>query len=106
MEGLRDVAHRCAEALKHRLDDRVACDQDAVLAQFRRQMPVAEMPGKLDQVLPVANGAPIRLRIERALGYKQPKYLHTIELVDDLTPFGKGRGGYWEDTGYDWYGGI
>lgn len=62
--------------------------------------------GLNDQVLPVANGAPIRLRIERALGYKQPKYLHTVELVDDLAPFGKGRGGYWEDTGYDWYGGI
>ncbi|MEO5807799.1 molybdopterin-dependent oxidoreductase [Devosia sp.] len=62
--------------------------------------------GLNDQVLPVANGAPIRLRIERALGYKQPKYLHTIELVDDLTPFGKGHGGYWEDNGYDWYGGI
>lgn len=62
--------------------------------------------GLNDQVLPVANGAPIRLRIERALGYKQPKYLHTIELVDDLSPFGKGNGGYWEDNGYDWYGGI
>ena len=62
--------------------------------------------GLNDQVLPVANGAPVRLRIERALGYKQPKYLHTIELVDDLSKFGKGRGGYWEDTGYDWYGGI
>jgi DMSO/TMAO reductase YedYZ molybdopterin-dependent catalytic subunit len=62
--------------------------------------------GLNDQVLPVANGAPIRLRIERALGYKQPKYVHTIELVDDLSPFGKGKGGYWEDNGYDWYGGI
>jgi len=62
--------------------------------------------GLNDAVLPVANGAPIRLRIERALGYKQPKYLHTIELVDDLTPFGRGKGGYWEDLGYDWYGGI
>lgn len=62
--------------------------------------------GLNDQVLPVANGAPVRLRIERALGYKQPKYLHTVELVDDLSSFGKGRGGYWEDTGYDWYGGI
>ena len=59
-----------------------------------------------DEVLPVSNGAPIRLRIERALGYKQPKYLHTIELVDDLTPFGQGKGGYWPDNGYDWYGGI
>lgn len=62
--------------------------------------------GLNDQVLPVANGAPVRLRIERALGYKQPKYLHMVELVDDLSSFGKGRGGYWEDTGYDWYGGI
>lgn len=62
--------------------------------------------GLNDQPLPVANGAPIRLRIERALGYKQPKYLHTVELVDSLEGFGKGRGGYWEDTGYDWYGGI
>jgi DMSO/TMAO reductase YedYZ molybdopterin-dependent catalytic subunit len=62
--------------------------------------------GLNDQVLPVSNGAPIRLRIERALGYKQPKYLHTIELVDSLASFGKGKGGYWEDTGYDWYAGI
>jgi DMSO/TMAO reductase YedYZ molybdopterin-dependent catalytic subunit len=62
--------------------------------------------GLNDQTLPVSNGAPVRLRIERALGYKQPKYLHTVELVDDLTPFGRGRGGYWEDNGYDWYGGI
>lgn len=62
--------------------------------------------GLNDAVLPVSNGAPVRLRIERALGYKQPKYLHTIELVDDLSPFGSGKGGYWEDNGYDWYGGI
>ena len=62
--------------------------------------------GLNDEVLPVSNGAPLRLRIERALGYKQPKFLHTIELVDDLSPFGRGKGGYWEDNGYDWYGGI
>ncbi|MEQ1899702.1 MAG: molybdopterin-binding protein [Devosia sp.] len=58
------------------------------------------------QTLPVSNGAPVRVRIERALGYKQPKYVHTIELVDSFTMFGRGRGGYWEDRGYDWYGGI
>jgi DMSO/TMAO reductase YedYZ molybdopterin-dependent catalytic subunit len=62
--------------------------------------------GLNDQALPVSNGAPVRLRIERALGYKQPKYLHTVELVDSLASFGRGRGGYWEDTGYDWFGGI
>jgi len=56
--------------------------------------------------LPVANGAPLRMRIERKLGYKQPKYLHTIELVDSYTRVAGGKGGYWEDRGYDWYGGI
>ena len=58
------------------------------------------------EALPVANGAPIRVRIERALGYKQPKYVHTIEAVDSFSGFGLGKGGYWEDRGYDWYAGI
>ena len=59
-----------------------------------------------DKKLPVANGAPIRLRVERQLGYKQPKYLSAIELVADYAHIGKGRGGFWEDLGYDWFGGI
>lgn len=62
--------------------------------------------GLNDQVLPVQNGAPIRVRIERTLGYKQPKYVHTVELVESFEPLGRGQGGYWEDQGYDWYGGI
>lgn len=56
--------------------------------------------------LPVSNGAPIRVRIERALGYKQPKYVHTIELAESFAHIGGGHGGYWEDHGYDWYAGI
>jgi len=56
--------------------------------------------------LPIANGAPVRMRIERKLGYKQPKYVRMIEVVDGYGAFGAGRGGYWEDQGYDWYGGI
>ena len=59
-----------------------------------------------DAALPVANGAPLRMRIERKLGYKQPKYVHTIELVDSYAGLMGGEGGYWEDQGYDWYGGI
>jgi sulfoxide reductase catalytic subunit YedY len=59
-----------------------------------------------DEDLPIANGAPVRLRIERALGYKQPKFLHTIELVSSFAKVEGGKGGYWEDNGYDWYAGI
>jgi DMSO/TMAO reductase YedYZ molybdopterin-dependent catalytic subunit len=62
--------------------------------------------GLNNQALPVANGAPVRVRVERALGYKQPKYVHTIEAVESFTQIGRGKGGYWEDNGYDWYGGI
>ena len=56
--------------------------------------------------VPVPNGAPVRMRFERKLGYKQPKYVHTIEAVDSYALIGKGNGGFWEDQGYDWYGGI
>ena len=60
-----------------------------------------------DKPLSVANGAPLRLRVERQLGYKQAKYLMRIEAVDSLAGIGKGKGGYWEDyAGYDWYAGI
>lgn len=56
--------------------------------------------------LPIANGAPLRLRVERQLGYKMAKYVMGIELVDDFTSIGGGKGGYWEDRGYEWYAGI
>ena len=56
--------------------------------------------------LPVANGAPLRLRVERQLGYKMAKYVHTIELVENYAEFGEGNGSYWADRGYEWYAGI
>ena len=56
--------------------------------------------------LPVANGAPLRLRVERQLGYKMAKYVHTIELTDSLVDLGSGKGSYWADRGYEWYAGI
>jgi DMSO/TMAO reductase YedYZ molybdopterin-dependent catalytic subunit len=56
--------------------------------------------------LPIANGAPVRIRIERQLGYKMAKYIMRIELVASFTHIGGGRGGYWEDQGYEWYAGI
>jgi DMSO/TMAO reductase YedYZ molybdopterin-dependent catalytic subunit len=56
--------------------------------------------------LPMENGAPLRLRVERQLGYKMAKYVHTIELVDSFASLGAGRGSYWADRGYEWYAGI
>ncbi len=57
--------------------------------------------------LPVANGAPLRLRVERQLGYKHAKYVTGIEAVASLAGIGEGKGGYWQDVaGYAWYAGI
>ncbi|MDE2298819.1 MAG: molybdopterin-binding protein, partial [Burkholderiales bacterium] len=54
-----------------------------------------------DQPLPVANGAPLRARVERQLGYKQAKYVMRVEMVESLSGIGQGSGGYWEDRGYE-----
>jgi DMSO/TMAO reductase YedYZ molybdopterin-dependent catalytic subunit len=58
------------------------------------------------QALPIAYGAPLRLRLGRQLGYKMAKYVMRIELVESFAEIGGGNGGYWEDLGYQWYAGI
>ena len=63
--------------------------------------------GMNDQLLPVGHGAPVRLRVERQLGYKHAKYVMRLEAVDDLRRAGRGKGGFWEDIAdYEWYAGI
>jgi DMSO/TMAO reductase YedYZ molybdopterin-dependent catalytic subunit len=59
-----------------------------------------------DRTLPIPNGAPLRLRVERQLGYKHAKYVMRIELVESFDAIRGGRGGYWEDRGYEWWAGI
>ena len=57
--------------------------------------------------LTVPHGAPVRLRVERQLGYKHAKYVMRIEAVASLAGIGLGKGGLWEDrVNYDWYAGI
>ncbi|GGC11499.1 molybdopterin oxidoreductase [Novosphingobium endophyticum] len=53
------------------------------------------------------HGAPLRLRVERQLGYKHAKFVTRIEARSSLEGLYGGRGGYWEDQGaYAWYAGI
>jgi len=51
------------------------------------------------------HGAPVRLRIPTQLGYKSAKWVRQIELAATF-PTPQSKGGYWEDQGYEWYGGI
>lgn len=52
-----------------------------------------------DEVLPAKYGYPLKLRMPTKLGYKNPKYIQEI-FITNVNP-----GGYWEDQGYNWFGG-
>lgn len=63
--------------------------------------------GMNDALLGVPHGAPLRLRVERQLGYKHAKYVERIQAVSSLAEVYGGKGGYWEDSNdYEWYAGI
>jgi sulfoxide reductase catalytic subunit YedY len=51
-----------------------------------------------DGDLPVAHGAPYRVRIESQLGYKMAKWVTGIEFVEDFENIGKGEGGWRDDV--------
>jgi len=51
------------------------------------------------QTLPPKYGFPMKLRMPTKLGYKNPKHIKAI-FVTNTNP-----GGYWEDQGYNWFGG-
>lgn len=51
------------------------------------------------QTLPAKYGYPMKLRMPTKLGYKNPKHIQAI-FVTNIHP-----GGYWEDQGYNWFGG-
>jgi DMSO/TMAO reductase YedYZ molybdopterin-dependent catalytic subunit len=56
--------------------------------------------GMNGQMLTPAHGAPVRLFGAVKLGYKNVKYLTEVNFLDRRT------GGYWEDKGYEWFGGV
>jgi DMSO/TMAO reductase YedYZ molybdopterin-dependent catalytic subunit len=98
------VVFHCLDQMDEDDDETMYYESVDLDDAFHEQTILAyELNGK---PVPVENGAPLRARIERQLGYKQPKYLYRIELVDSFAKMGGGKGGYWEDQGYNWYGGI
>ena len=55
-----------------------------------------------DRPLDRGHGAPLRLQLPTKLGYKQAKYLMTLDVTNVLPA----RSSYWGDQGYSWYGGL
>lgn len=96
----RYVVFRCADTLGGARYYE-SCDMDDA---YHPQTIVAHRLN--GEPLPVRNGAPLRVRIERQLGYKHAKFLTAIELVESFEGIEGGKGGYWEDRGYQWYAGT
>ena len=101
----RFIAFFCADTLEQTLDGdgRYYETIDLVDAAHPQTILAYEMNGA---PLPVEHGAPLRLRVERQLGYKMAKYVMRVEAIDSFAALGRGRGGFWEDRGYEWYAGI
>jgi len=59
-----------------------------------------------DAPLDADHGAPVRMKIPTQLGYKSAKWVDHIEVVSTFQHVFSGKGGYWEDAGYNWYAGI
>jgi DMSO/TMAO reductase YedYZ molybdopterin-dependent catalytic subunit len=100
LPGARYIVFRCADTL----DGASYYESIGLQDAFHPQTLLAyEMNGR---PLDIAHGAPLRLRLERQLGYKMAKYVMGIEAVDSFDHIAGGKGGYWEDRGDEWYAGI
>jgi DMSO/TMAO reductase YedYZ molybdopterin-dependent catalytic subunit len=103
--GARYVVFRCADDLENSLDGSgMYYESIDLFDAFHHQTILAyAMNGK---PLDAAHGAPLRLRVERQLGYKHAKYVMRIQVVERVDNIQGGKGGFWEDRGYEWYAGI
>jgi len=103
--GARYIAFFCADTLEQTLDGsgRYYETHDLIDAYHPQTILAYELNGA---PLAVEHGAPLRLRVERQLGYKMAKYVMRIEAISSFAALGRGKGGFWEDRGYEWYAGI
>jgi len=63
--------------------------------------PQTQMTFKFDdQILPTKFGFPMRIRMPTKLGFKNPKHVIGLAVLNTYT------GGYWEDQGYNWFSGL
>lgn len=101
LPAARYVVFHCAD----RLDDKPYYESiDLIDAHHPQTILAWRMNG---EPLPVRHGAPLRLRVERQLGYKHAKFVMRVELRESLAGLYGGKGGFWEDRlGYQWYAGI
>jgi DMSO/TMAO reductase YedYZ molybdopterin-dependent catalytic subunit len=101
----RYVVFHCADQYEQASDGNGQYYESIDLVDARHPQTILAY-GMNGKDLTVGHGAPLRLRVERQLGYKQAKYLMRIQVVDSFARIGRGHGGFWPDRGYEWYAGV
>jgi DMSO/TMAO reductase YedYZ molybdopterin-dependent catalytic subunit len=104
-KNARYIVFHCADTLEQTLDGSGQYYESIDLIDAYHPQTILAYAMN-DAPLAVPHGAPVRLRVERQLGYKHAKYVMRLEAVEDFTHMGRGNGGFWEDRGYEWYAGI
>jgi DMSO/TMAO reductase YedYZ molybdopterin-dependent catalytic subunit len=99
------VMFHCFDAIEKTLSGEVLYYESIDLMDARHPQTILAHTMN-DAPLPVENGAPLRVRVERQLGYKMAKYIKRIEVISDYSQIGQGQGSYWADNGYEWFAGI
>ncbi|MDB5377166.1 MAG: Molybdopterin-binding protein [Rubritepida sp.] len=85
----RYVAFRCADDYWGSIDMASALHPQTLLATKYAGEAIAD-----------PFGYPLRLRTAVKLGFKNPKWITSIEVTNDYP------GGYWEDRGFNWFSGL
>lgn len=94
------------DGLCHGAEDAHGGFPTRAIARLRRTGLLAALRHERRRPAPLARGAPLRLRVERQLGYKSLKYLASIEATDRVDGLGQGRGSMVSEMGFSWYAGI
>ena len=83
------VAFRCADGYTGSIDMATALHPQTILATKYAKEPITD-----------PFGFPLRLRTSTKLGFKNPKWITSMEVTNRYP------GGYWEDKGFNWFSGI
>jgi DMSO/TMAO reductase YedYZ molybdopterin-dependent catalytic subunit len=83
------IMFRCADGYSSSIDMATALHPQTILATKYAREPITD-----------PFGFPLRLRMATKLGFKNPKWITSMEVTNTYP------GGYWEDRGFNWFSGI
>jgi DMSO/TMAO reductase YedYZ molybdopterin-dependent catalytic subunit len=102
MEGARYVVFRCADSLAH---DHTRYYESVYVSEARHPQSILAYELN-DQVLDVPHGAPCACAWSASSATSRPSTWSASTWSPRWRDIGGGNGGYWEDQGYQWHGGI